>query len=70
MTSPERWEISQLIKSGVLDPSEYPGFNDDEGTYADMDDEVGVDLDCAQKPCILREMSLGGNAARLAFAGS
>ncbi|KFM27366.1 putative pre-mRNA-splicing factor ATP-dependent RNA helicase [Auxenochlorella protothecoides] len=40
MTSPERWEISQLIKSGVLDPSEYPGFNDDEGTYADMDDEV------------------------------
>ena len=30
LTSPERWEVTQLIKSGVLDVSEYPTF-DDEG---------------------------------------
>jgi heat shock protein HslJ len=30
LTSPERWEVVQLIKSGVLDVTEYPTF-DEEG---------------------------------------
>lgn len=31
MTSPERWEVTQLIKSGVLDVTEYPDFDDENG---------------------------------------
>lgn len=31
MTSPERWEITQLIKSGVLDVRDYPTFDEEEG---------------------------------------
>ncbi len=31
LTSPERWEITQLIKSGVLDVTEYPTFDEEEG---------------------------------------
>ena len=30
LNSPERWEITQLIKAGVLDITEYPTF-DEEG---------------------------------------
>ena len=30
LTSPERWEVTQLIKAGVLDITEYPTF-DEEG---------------------------------------
>lgn len=30
LTSPERWEVTQLIKAGVLDVTEYPTF-DEEG---------------------------------------
>lgn len=30
LTSPERWEVTQLIKSGVLDVTEYPTY-DEEG---------------------------------------
>lgn len=31
LTSPERWEITQLIKSGVLDVRDYPTFDEEEG---------------------------------------
>ena len=31
MSSPERWEVTQLIKSGVLDVTEYPDFDDENG---------------------------------------
>ncbi len=31
MTSPERWEVTQLIKSGVLDVKDYPDFDDETG---------------------------------------
>ena len=31
MSSPERWEVTQLIKSGVLDVTEYPDFDDETG---------------------------------------
>ena len=32
MSSPERWEVTQLIKSGVLDVTEYPTFDEEGGT--------------------------------------
>ena len=31
LTSPERWEVTQLIKSGVLSVEEYPDFDDEHG---------------------------------------
>ena len=31
MTSPERWEVTQLIKSGVLSVKDYPDFDDETG---------------------------------------
>jgi hypothetical protein len=31
ITSPEKWEINQLIKAGVLDVSEYPTFDAEDG---------------------------------------
>ena len=32
LTSPERWEVNQLIKSGVLDVTEYPTYDAEGGT--------------------------------------
>ena len=37
LTSPERWEITQLIKSGVLDVTEYPTFDEEEGVSPSQD---------------------------------
>ena len=65
MTSPERWEVSQLIKSGVLDPSEYPDF-DTEFLDKDVDEEVEeefeIDLN-EEEPLFLKgasSKSIGG----------
>ena len=65
MTSPERWEISQLIKSGVLDPSEYPDFDEDIGgreVDAETEQEFELDLN-EEEPLFLKGVSsrsLGG----------
>lgn len=40
LTSPERWELSQLVKAGVLDVSELPEFNEEEGGLMQADEEV------------------------------
>ena len=59
MTSPERWEISQLIKSGVLDPSEYPDFDEEGGgREIDADTEVEFEIDLNDdEPLFLRGVS-------------
>ncbi len=44
LTSPERWEITQLIKSGVLDVTEYPTFDEEEGVR-----EISTCLHCKQQ---------------------
>ncbi|KAJ2715721.1 DEAH-box ATP-dependent RNA helicase prp22 [Coemansia spiralis] len=48
MTSPERWEIKQLIASGVLDRSEYPELDevDEDGvpTFEDDGEELDIEL--------------------------
>lgn len=68
LTSPERWEISQLIKSGVLDPSEYPDF-DEEGGGREMDleadEEFEIDMN-DDEPLFLKGVSsrsVGGAAS-------
>ncbi|XP_064401685.1 ATP-dependent RNA helicase DHX8-like isoform X2 [Halichondria panicea] len=38
LTSPEKWEIKQLIAAGVLDPSDYPGFDEETGILPGGDD--------------------------------
>jgi ATP-dependent RNA helicase DHX8/PRP22 len=35
MSSPERWEVTQLIKSGVLDVTEYPNYDPETGLLGD-----------------------------------
>lgn len=67
MTSPERWEISQLIKSGVLDPSEYPDFDDDAGGReidAETEEEFEIDMN-DDEPLFLK-----GASTRTAGAAS
>jgi ATP-dependent RNA helicase DHX8/PRP22 len=44
MTSPEKWEIKQLIAAGVLEPADYPGFDEETGILPTADDD-GSDED-------------------------
>ena len=59
LTSPERWEISQLIKSGVLDPSEYPDFDEENaGREFDAETEQEFELDLNDdEPLFLKGVS-------------
>ena len=43
-TSPERFEIKQLIASGVLDPKDYPNFDEEHGLLH-VEEEGDVDFD-------------------------
>ncbi|KAK9907427.1 hypothetical protein WJX75_003407 [Coccomyxa subellipsoidea] len=40
LTSPERWEVTQLIKAGVLDVTEYPTFDEEGQGLMHVDDDV------------------------------
>jgi ATP-dependent RNA helicase DHX8/PRP22 len=47
LTPPERWEIRQLISSGVIPASEYPGLNEDfsnPATRAEVEEELDVEV--------------------------
>ncbi|KAJ7799404.1 P-loop containing nucleoside triphosphate hydrolase protein [Mycena olivaceomarginata] len=47
LTSPERWEIKQLISSGALDASEYPELDEDFNnpmTHAEVEEELDVEV--------------------------
>ncbi|KAI9016044.1 P-loop containing nucleoside triphosphate hydrolase protein [Hyaloraphidium curvatum] len=55
LSSPERWEIKQLIASGVLDPSEYPNLDDEQGQLAYEDKEEDLDIEIREdEPAFLR----------------
>ncbi|KAJ1902375.1 DEAH-box ATP-dependent RNA helicase prp22 [Coemansia sp. IMI 209127] len=57
LTSPERWEIKQLIASGVLDRSDYPGLDevDEDGMPTFEDDEEELDIELREdEPGFLR----------------
>lgn len=47
LTSPERFEIKQLIAAGVLNPSEYPDFDEDQGGidgHVEMEEELDIEI--------------------------
>ncbi|OAX40882.1 P-loop containing nucleoside triphosphate hydrolase protein [Rhizopogon vinicolor AM-OR11-026] len=47
LTSPERWEIKQLISSGVIDASEYPDLDEDFTNplaRAEVEEELDVEI--------------------------
>jgi len=47
LTSPERWEIKQLISSGALDASEYPELDEDFNNpmaHAEVEEELDVEI--------------------------
>jgi ATP-dependent RNA helicase DHX8/PRP22 len=44
LTSPERFEITQLIASGVLDPKDYPDLDDDALNYDDREEELDIEV--------------------------
>lgn len=55
LTSPERWEIKQLIASGVLDPSEYPDLDEEQGQLAYEEREEELDIEIREEePLFLR----------------
>lgn len=45
LTSPERWELRQLIASGALSPSEYPEDEEANGKPHEEDEEVEVEIE-------------------------
>lgn len=53
MTSPERWEIRQLIASGVIKASDYPDLQDDDYNAAlngeEIEEEEDVDIEVREE---------------------
>ncbi|XP_048579311.1 ATP-dependent RNA helicase DHX8 isoform X2 [Nematostella vectensis] len=45
ITSPEKWELKQLIAAGVLDKSDYPDFDEDTGILPKEDDGSDEDVE-------------------------
>ncbi len=45
MTSPEQWEAKQLIASGVLDPKDYPTFDEEYGLLNNDVEETEEDVE-------------------------
>lgn len=59
LNSAERFEISQLIKSGVLDPSEYPDLDEEyhnRGLEDELEEEFEIDLN-EDEPLFLKGVS-------------
>lgn len=47
LTSPERWELKQLISSGQLDASEYPDLNEEVNNpmaHAEVEEELDIEI--------------------------
>ncbi|XP_075166132.1 ATP-dependent RNA helicase pea [Haematobia irritans] len=50
ISSPERWEIKQMISSGVLDRSELPDFDEETGlVHKDEDDEEDIEIEIVEE---------------------
>lgn len=45
MTSPERWELRQLIASGVMKASDFPGLDSREASRVEGEMELEEDID-------------------------
>ncbi|KAK9837133.1 hypothetical protein WJX81_005309 [Elliptochloris bilobata] len=60
LTSPERWEVTQLIKAGVLDITEYPTFDEEGQGILNVDDDVEEEFEVdinEQEPAFLKGQS-------------
>lgn len=61
LTSPERWEVKQLIASGVLKPEDYPDFDDETGQgvlHTDLEAEQEFEIDINEdEPLFLKGQS-------------
>jgi ATP-dependent RNA helicase DHX8/PRP22 len=46
LSSPERWEIKQLIAAGVLNKKDYPHIDEDTGTlnYEEREEDLDIEL--------------------------
>lgn len=56
ITSPEKWEIKQLISAGVLDKADYPDFDEETGVLPkddDSDEDIEIEL-VDEEPAFLR----------------
>eukprot|EP00117_Sycon_ciliatum_P004752 scpid32124/ scgid8988/ ATP-dependent RNA helicase DHX8; DEAH box protein 8; RNA helicase HRH1 len=49
VSSPERWEINQLIKAGVLDKADYPEFDEETGILPKLDQAEDVEIEIELK---------------------
>lgn len=50
ISSPERWEIQQMIASGVIDRSELPDFDEETGLLPkDEDDEEDIEIEIVEE---------------------
>lgn len=45
LTSPEKWEIKQMISAGVLSKEDYPGFNEETGILGAEEEDEGAGSD-------------------------
>ena len=55
LTSPERWELKQLVASGVLRASEMPNYNEEQGFIENMETEEELDIEIREdEPPFLR----------------
>ncbi|XP_065069925.1 ATP-dependent RNA helicase DHX8-like [Rhopilema esculentum] len=61
ISSPERWEIKQLIAAGVLDVSEYPDFDEESGILPkeeDSDEDIEIELREEEPPFLQGQTKL------------
>ncbi|RCH94132.1 DEAH-box ATP-dependent RNA helicase prp22 [Rhizopus stolonifer] len=49
MSSPERWELKQLIASGVVDPADYPELNEDNDFAGNVEAEEEIDVEVREE---------------------
>ncbi|CEP19049.1 hypothetical protein [Parasitella parasitica] len=49
MSSPERWELKQLIASGVVDPADYPELNEDTDFSGNVETEEEIDVEVREE---------------------
>ncbi|OBZ86277.1 Pre-mRNA-splicing factor ATP-dependent RNA helicase prp22, partial [Choanephora cucurbitarum] len=61
MSSPERWELKQLIASGVVDPADYPELNEDNdfsnSNAVEAEEEIDVEVREEEPPFLKGQTS-------------
>jgi len=66
ISSPEKWEIKQLISAGVLEKGDYPDFDEETGILPkddDSDDEIEIELKEEEAPFLQGQTKLTVNVS-------